>query len=95
MPLMSAAYLDKLSGRARKGCGVVVDAGDYHEPMAAIYPREALAAVRRFADNGGTAFQPLLAILVAEQLMTAVRISSNEKKFFQNINTRRDLEARI
>jgi molybdopterin-guanine dinucleotide biosynthesis protein A len=96
MPLMDAAFLDGLSARARKGCGVVgVVAGGHYEPLAAIYPREALAEVRRFADTGGTAFQPLLAILIAERLMTAVRISRSENNLFQNINTRRDLEARI
>jgi molybdenum cofactor guanylyltransferase len=95
MPFMDAKCLADLFARARKGRGVVVDAGGYYEPLAAIYPRETLVAVGKFADHGGRALQPLMAILVEEQLMTAVRISSRGRKSFQNINTRSDLEARI
>ncbi len=94
MPCMDAECLAGLFARVRKGRGVVVDAGGYFEPLAAIYPQDALPVVGKYVDEDGAAFQPLIAVLTQAQLMAPVRISSGERRSFQNLNTRRDLGAR-
>lgn len=90
MPLMSATHLTGLFARAQMGCGVVVNEGDYYEPLAATYPQEARTAVVSFADHGGSALQPLIAGLVEKRLMLTVRISRKKRKYFQNTNTQHE-----
>lgn len=91
MPRMNAMCLGRLFARARPGYGVVVRGEQSYEPLAAIYPREAQSAVSKFADSGGTALQPLIAILLEKQLMMTAAISHSERECFQNTNTSHEL----
>jgi molybdopterin-guanine dinucleotide biosynthesis protein A len=46
LPQMTAAHLRKLWSLARPGCGVLPMAGEYFEPLCAIYPASAASAAK-------------------------------------------------
>jgi len=61
------------------------------EPVAAIYPRSMLAAMRRAKEEGRLSLQRLVASAVAEGQLTEVAITSEQARFFRNWNTPEDV----
>jgi len=94
MPQMSAGMLERLWSLAKPGCGVVSARGDLLEPLCAIYPAEAAAnAATALSSGDDVSLQSFVHTLCRENRMRVHPVSESEQCFFQNVNTRRDLEA--
>lgn len=94
MPAMTAAALRDLvqyaspPTEAEPGRGVVpFRENRFYEPLAAVYPREALALVETCLAEGRRAVQAFAARAVAEGLLREKWISPEEEALFANINT--------
>jgi molybdopterin-guanine dinucleotide biosynthesis protein A len=91
MPSMTADFLGKLSQLTDARSGIVPQIGDRHEPLAAIYPREALPFVKDqlFIKKDGS-LQMLLDGLIRAGLMRSYSGPSSEINLFRNLNSPSD-----
>lgn len=87
MPAMDAAWFRRLRRRCRAGVGAVGQGPEGFEPLAAIYPREALPAVVRRLGRGERSMQALVAGLVRARRMAIVRLTRKELWRMENWNT--------
>ncbi|HEY1787632.1 MAG TPA: molybdenum cofactor guanylyltransferase [Verrucomicrobiae bacterium] len=91
MPAMTFEFLKKLSSLADRRAGVVPQIGGQYEPLAAIYPRDALPAVEdQFLVKGDNSLQALLRRLIESGLMHSYSVPSSEHHFFRNLNVPAD-----
>lgn len=90
MPAIDAAWFRWLGGFCRPGAGAVVRTAAGFEPLAAIYPREALAAVVSHLEPGDRSLQSLVAALVDAQRLVAVPLPAGWHKRITNLNTIND-----
>jgi molybdopterin-guanine dinucleotide biosynthesis protein A len=93
MPEMSATYLQKLVSFARPGMGVVPRRGEVFEPLAAVYPREALAVAEATRMKGERALQGFARSLVNAGFLLPFEVPEEEANFFVNMNTPADWAA--
>ena len=87
LPVMTPGYLQKLVARARPGVGSIPRRGEFFEPLAAVYPREALAPAEQGRRDGELSLQVLARRLVASQLVLPCDISTDEARLFTNVNS--------
>lgn len=87
MPAMTAGFLKNLSGMTDRHTGIVPQIGERYEPLAAIYPREALPSVKDqlFAKKDNS-LQELLRVLIGSGLMRSFSVPSSELNLFRNLN---------
>jgi molybdopterin-guanine dinucleotide biosynthesis protein A/molybdopterin-guanine dinucleotide biosynthesis protein len=90
MPEIDAAWFRWLSGFCRPGVGAVVRTTAGFEPLAAIYPREALAAVVSHLELGDGSLQHLVAALVEAQRLVVVPLPAGRQNCIINLNTKDD-----
>jgi len=93
MPFMTEKYLNVLYNRAEPGRGVIAKTDDRFEPLAAIYPREALADVQRALSGTDFALQTIANRLVAAGKLQVMSVTSEERRLFVNLNELADLTA--
>lgn len=87
MPVMTLAFLKKLSRMTDRRRGVVPQIGERYEPLAAIYPREALPVVKdQLLVKKDNSLQTLLHCLVRSGLMRGFSVSSSDLNLFRNLN---------
>ena len=91
MPFMSKEYLRELGARVGPSAGVVPVIADRAEPLAAIYPREALAEFSSALAEGDLSLQPLVRRLIGLGKLRPVTVSSGEVEVFGNLNQPSDL----
>jgi molybdopterin-guanine dinucleotide biosynthesis protein A len=92
MPFMTTEYLCSLCDQIEPGRGVLPTIGDWAEPLAAIYPREAqvdLAAALRGQDFS---LQTITRRLVSAGTLRAISVTQTQEKLFRNINQGADLK---
>lgn len=92
LPTMTPEYLARLVARGRPGRGVIPRRGGRFEPLAALYPREALGAAEHCRLENRRALQSLAGRLVENKALTTVDVAPDEEALFVNVNTRRDWE---
>jgi molybdopterin-guanine dinucleotide biosynthesis protein A len=92
MPHVDAVWFRRLEARCRPGVGAVMFAAEGFEPLAAIYPRSALAVVVRRLRRGHLALQGLVAELVRRGEMVALRLPPKERWRAANWNEPGDVE---
>lgn len=90
MPLMTPEYLTSLCSRIRPCRGVITKIDERLEPLAAIYPREALTSIRSALSGEDFSLQTLTGRLVASRKLDVVFVTS-QKKLFLNVNEPSDL----
>lgn len=78
MPRIGAAWFRRLRRHARPGCGAVFRGPDGFEPLAAIYPREALAEATRRLRAKDHAVHRLVETLVRARRMKVLNLSPRE-----------------
>ena len=91
LPRLDADWFQRLAGCCASGGGAIARRPDgILEPLAAIYPRRALAEVN--ARVGGTHFslQSLAAHLITQRLLTMVPLPAGELWRVENWNTPED-----
>ena len=93
MPFMTEEYLKFLCNQIEPGCGVVANIEDRFEPLAAIYPHEALANFQSALSGKDFSMQTLAGRLATEGKLRIVPVTSLERKLFLNLNEPADLGA--
>jgi molybdopterin-guanine dinucleotide biosynthesis protein A len=92
MPFITEEYLKLLFGKIAPRCGVIAKIYDRFEPLAAIYPREALANVQSALSGQDFSLQTLTGRLVAVGKLQVILVTSQERKLFLNLNEPVDLQ---
>jgi molybdopterin-guanine dinucleotide biosynthesis protein A len=87
MPRIDAGWFQWLGGFCQAGCGAMARQPDGHEPLAAIYPRAALAEVTPRLQGGQRSLQPLADALIAAGRLTSVALPPAEVWRVANWNT--------
>jgi molybdenum cofactor guanylyltransferase len=93
MPLMSEKYLRFLCGQIEPGRGVLPKIDNRAEPLAAIYPQEALTNVQSALSGRDFSLQTVTGCLVAAGKLQIMPVTSQERKLFLNLNELTDLRS--
>jgi molybdenum cofactor guanylyltransferase len=91
MPFITEEYLKLLYSRIEPGRGVIARTEDRFEPLAAIYPQEALAEVQRTLTGTDFSLQAMANRLVAGGKLRVISVTTQEREFFLNMNDPSDL----
>ena len=92
LPHIERAWFARLAKLCAPGIGAVARTRNGYEPLAAIYPREALTEVEARLSGGEFALQALIQALVRSRQMRVVRLKSAELGKIANWNTPRDID---
>jgi molybdenum cofactor guanylyltransferase len=92
MPFITEKYLTFLCSQIEPGRGVIAKIDDRVEPLAAIYPQEALANVQNALSGEDFSLQTVTGHLVAAGKLRVMSVSPQERKLFLNVNEPVDLE---
>ena len=93
MPFMTEKYLRFLCGQIEPGRGVLPKIDNRAEPLAAIYPQEALANVQGALSGKDFSLQTVTGCLIEAGKLQVVLVTKREKKLFQNLNELADLRS--
>jgi molybdopterin-guanine dinucleotide biosynthesis protein A len=93
MPFMTEKYVGFLYDQIEPRRGVVAKIGDRFEPLAAIYPQEALANVQSALSGKDFSLQTVTGRLVAAGKLQVMPVTSQERKLFLNVNELADLRS--
>jgi molybdenum cofactor guanylyltransferase len=93
MPFVSEKYLTFLCSQIEPRRGVIAKIEDRFEPLAAIYPREALANVQSALSGEDFSLQRVAGCLAAAAKLQVIPVTSQEREFFLNLNELSDLAA--
>jgi molybdopterin-guanine dinucleotide biosynthesis protein A len=91
MPLVTEEYLTFLCSQIEPSRGVIPKIEDRFEPLAAIYPQEALANFQRALLGTDFSMQTVAGRLATEGKLRVVPVTSQEKNLFLNLNELSDL----
>jgi molybdopterin-guanine dinucleotide biosynthesis protein A len=86
MPFMTEKYLKFLCSQIEPRCGVIAKIEDRFEPLAAIYPQEALANVKSALNGKDFSLQTLAGCLTAAGNLQALTVTLQERRLFLNAN---------
>jgi molybdenum cofactor guanylyltransferase len=92
MPFVTEKYLRFLCSQIKSGRGVIAKIDDRFEPLAAIYPQEALANVESTLCGKDFSLQTVTSRLAAEGKLRVMPATAKERKLFLNLNEPVDLE---
>ena len=93
MPFMTEKYLRFLCGQIEPGRGVLPKIDNRAEPLAAIYPQEALANVQSALSGEDFSLQTVTGRLVAAGKLQVMPVTLQERKLFWNVNELADLRS--
>jgi molybdenum cofactor guanylyltransferase len=93
MPFVTEEYLKFLCSRIEPGRGVIPKIDDRFEPLAAIYPQEALANFQSALLGTDFSMQTVASRLATEGKLRVIPVTSQERKLFMNLNEPHDLAA--
>jgi molybdopterin-guanine dinucleotide biosynthesis protein A len=91
IPFMTEKYLTFLCSQIEPRRGVIAKIEDRFEPLAAIYPQEALANVQSALSGEDFSLQTVTSRLVAAGKLEVMLVTSQERKLFLNVNEPTDL----
>ena len=91
MPWMSSEYLEFLCAQIEPDRGVLPKIGHRSEPLAAIYPQEAVIEIAKALAGTDFSLQSLACDLVAVGKLRAIPVTQQEEKFFRNLNELADM----
>jgi molybdopterin-guanine dinucleotide biosynthesis protein A len=93
MPFITEKYLAFLCSQIEPGRGVIAKIDDRFEPMAAIYPQEALANFQRAFSGTDFSLQTVAGGLAGAGKLRVICVTDDEKKFFVNLNELADVQS--
>jgi len=93
MPFMTEKYLTFLCSQIELGWGVLPKIDDRFEPLAAIYPQEALANVQSALSGKDFSLQTVTSCLIEAGKLQVILVTEREKKLFLNLNELADLQS--
>ena len=91
MPLITSVQLSRLNKFTASGCGVAPGIASRAEPLAAIYPKEALPFVSAALEGVDYSLQALIEKLVNAKLLVVVQVPERETEFYRSMNAPGDL----
>jgi molybdenum cofactor guanylyltransferase len=92
MPFMTEKYLRFLCSQIELGRGVIPKIDDRFEPLAAIYPQEALPNFQSALSGMDFSLQTVAGHLAAERKLRVLPVTEDEKEFFVSLNEPVDLQ---
>jgi molybdopterin-guanine dinucleotide biosynthesis protein A len=92
MPFMTEKYLRFLCSQIEPGRGVIAKIDDRFEPLAAIYPQDALADFQSALSGTDFSLQTVTSTVAAAGKLQVIRVTGDEGKLFVNVNEPVDLE---
>jgi molybdopterin-guanine dinucleotide biosynthesis protein A len=93
MPVMAEKYLTFLCSEIEPGRGVIPKIEDRFEPLAAIYPLEALVNLQSSLSGEDFSLQTCSSRVVAAGKLQVIPVTSHERELFFNLNEPADLAA--
>jgi molybdopterin-guanine dinucleotide biosynthesis protein A len=93
MPYVDSGWFRRLLYRCRPGVGAVVRGPRGYEPLAAVYPREALNVCETLIGRDCLSLQDLEEALLRRRLMRAIPARPTDAKLLRNWNTPADVQA--
>jgi molybdopterin-guanine dinucleotide biosynthesis protein A len=93
MPFVTEEFLEFLCSRIEPGHGVIPQIEDRFEPLAAIYPQEALANFQSALSGNDFSMQTVAGHLATEGKLRILPATSLQRKLFLNLNEPADLAA--
>jgi molybdopterin-guanine dinucleotide biosynthesis protein A len=93
MPLMQPSMLRRMSENIGSGRGLLPKIGSRAEPLAAVYPRESLPAVRKALNSDDFAMQRLAENLTHAGLLKIFQVPESDVGFYRNLNDPTDLQS--
>jgi molybdopterin-guanine dinucleotide biosynthesis protein A len=93
MPLITEKYLTFLCSQIEPRRGAIAKIDDRFEPLAAIYPQEALPNVQSALSGTDFSLQTVTGRLVAARKLRLIPVTSQERKLFRNVNELSDVAA--
>ena len=93
MPFITEKYLAFLCSQIEPGRGVIAKMDNRFEPLAAIYPQEALTDIQRAFTGTDFSLQTMAHRLVVAGRLQVMPVTSRERKLFLNVNEPADLAA--
>jgi molybdopterin-guanine dinucleotide biosynthesis protein A/aminoglycoside phosphotransferase (APT) family kinase protein len=93
MPGIGPGWFRWLGAHCRPGRGAIVRQGGFFEPLAAIYPAEALGVVAAHLGRRRLSLQDLVGELVARGLLTVLALPAVERGAVASLNTPEALAA--
>src|SRR4029453_14064566 len=93
MPFMTEKYLRFLCDQIEPGRGVLPKIDNRAEPLAAIYPQEALANVQSALSGEDFSLQTVTGRLIAAGKLQVMPVTLQERKLFRNVNELADLRS--
>src|SRR6202023_1368638 len=91
MPSVTSEELDRICRLAQTGCGVVPMIHDRAEPLAAVYPAEALPYFTSALAGNDFSLQGLIRKLAAEQKVTLHAVAVEREHLYRSANEPGDL----
>jgi molybdenum cofactor guanylyltransferase len=91
MPFMTEKYLKFLCNLITPGRGVIAKVDERFEPLAAIYPQEALPNLQSALSGTDFSLQTVTGHLAAAGKLRVMPVTTHEKKLFRNVNEPADL----
>jgi molybdenum cofactor guanylyltransferase len=92
MPFITEKYLKFLCSLIEPARGVIAKIDDRFEPLAAIYPQEALANLQSALSGTDFSLQTITGHLAAAGKLRVMPVTSHERKLFRNVNEPADLQ---
>jgi molybdopterin-guanine dinucleotide biosynthesis protein A len=93
MPFMTEKYLRFLCGQIEPGCGVLPKINNRAEPLATIYPQEALANVQSALSGKDFSLQTVTRHLVAAGKLQVMSVTPQKRRLFLNVNELADVRS--
>ena len=93
MPYMAEDYLRSMCEAIEPGRGVVASIDNRAEPLAAVYPRDALIDFRSALASGDFSLQKVVRHLVMSGKLLEISVTEQDKRFFRNLNYVSDVDT--
>jgi molybdenum cofactor guanylyltransferase len=87
LPRITSAHLKELWALAEPGVGIVPQNDGRSEPLCAIYPAEALNALREGLSEKDVSLGRFIMTLAAQKRFRFYTVAESERSLYQNINT--------
>jgi molybdopterin-guanine dinucleotide biosynthesis protein A len=92
MPFMTGEELNQLSRLGRPRSGVVPMIDEQAEPLAAIYPAEALADFAKALATADSSLQPIVRALSKAGKVRLYEVPAEDAHLYRSVNAPQDME---
>jgi len=91
LPQMTTSFLQNLLAACTQTCGMATKNGAYFEPLAAVYPKAAMAIAETQLKQGHNALKDFLGEAELRGMMKWIPLQEEDISLFKNVNYPGDL----